>query len=270
MHKYFQVCYEGEGNGGATPTPEPAKTPDPTPTPEPVPAPAVAPGTEPAKEPAPAAEPPKKKEWYYERIDELTADKYRSGATIQQLQTQLAQIQAQLAPQPQPGQQVPPVSQADLERLIDAEASRRASVGAFNKECDSIFDQGAAVHGEDKMEEAMASLRRMAGGAMPIALVEAAMETDNPAEVLFVLGNDSEKALDVLKLSPLKMAARVSRMAAAMTPAPRIQKSNAPEPIRPQVGKSVQTGGIDEPGLSTEEWMRRRNAEIAQKQPARR
>ncbi len=237
-----------------------AETPAPT---ESAPAGAVE-GQVPSETPALEAppEPIKQKPWYVQRIDRLTAEKYESAARIQELERQLAlhgsgsqQVQWEQA---QSAQQ--PTTDEEVNRRAALMAQHIAQQQAFDKQCNAIYDAGMAAHQD--FDGTLAVLRNATGG-LPTMLIEAAMQTTNPHEVLYALGKDPNKAMEVASLSPVAAAARIARMGAELVAKGSQVKavSKATPPIAPKVGGVGTTGGIDlaDKSIDINTWMEERN-----------
>lgn len=98
----------------------------------------------------------------------------------------------------------------------------------------------------------------------------AAIDTGEGAKVLHTLGGDLNEAQRIMSLSPTKMAAELTRL--ALRGIDDGGTSGAPRPIRPvQGGRQASHSQIapDDPeradGLSTAEWMVRREAQVSRK-----
>lgn len=102
-------------------------------------------------------------------------------------------------------------------------------------------------------------------------LVATAIKAGDGAEVLYALSHDLEKAQELLDMNPVDQAMAVVRLRSELKNKGPQKESGAPDPIEPVSGRGAPAGDID-PGdkgkadkLSTAEWMRRRNAQLAGK-----
>ena len=164
-------------------------------------------------------------------------------------------------------------TKAEFDAAVTAEAERVASMRlaqqSFNAKCNDVEDKGSKAFGP-KWGTAKAQLAILDDeGRIPLDLLTTALETDDPAKVLFELGSDIEKATEFMAMTPLRRAIAMAKIADAKA-APR-QKSNAPEPIEPMGGKG---SGNDAPTDkdSDEEWNRKeaiRERRLAEQRRAR-
>ncbi len=128
---------------------------------------------------------------------------------------------------------------------------------------------GAKAFG-DKWGKAKADLAMLDdAGRIPMDILSVALETDDPARVLFVLGNDIEKATELMSMTPIKRAIAMDKIASAPQAAP-VVLSKTPAPVDPIGGKG---GGDDKPSDrdSDEEWTRKeaiREREMAKRRQA--
>jgi hypothetical protein len=133
---------------------------------------------------------------------------------------------------------VPPVSRpaptADLEALV----RQRVADDNFNRRLGEIDAAGKRDLGADIWETAKATLTGL-GAVNNKAFLEALAETDNPAKIFAAMADDTDALVDMLKLSPARIATRLGRMDAELSkPAPK-PLSAAPKP-----GARVDAGGV--------------------------
>lgn len=148
-------------------------------------------------------------------------------------------------------------SKAEFDKAVEAEATRRANINAFNNRCNDVEDKGSKAFGT-KWNAAKAQLGILDDeGRIPFDLLTTALETDDPAKVLFELGNDIEKATEFMAMTPLRRAIAMAKI--ADTKAVPRKESKAPPPVEPIGGKG---GGDDRPSDrdSDEEWNRKEEA----------
>ena len=261
-------------NTGGQPPIEPPV--DPTGQP---PVPPVPPVPDPQEPPAPvepqAPAAPPKTDWRDRRIGELTQ-------RTKELREENARLKAQI-PGPsgqdpgrdpagrfqQPaGYQGPPSQEA-----IDAQIQERAAIIAanqeFNRRCDEVAESARKNYAD--FDKQVASLVSLVDPNDPQGLLayneflHAALETGEAGRIIHTLGGDLDEASRILSLSPRRMAVELTRMAAK----PVQELSQTPRPINPAPTNAMgqrTSGSPDDPSsdnMSTEEWMRRRNEQIA-------
>lgn len=149
-------------------------------------------------------------------------------------------------------------TKAEFDRAVEAEATRRASVQAFIEKCNAVEDKGSTAFGA-KWNAAKANLGILDDeGRIPMDLLTTALETDDPAKVLYELGNDIDKATQFMAMTPLRRAIAMAKLAEPKA-APARRESKAPPPVEPIGGKG---GGDDRPSDrdSDEEWNRKEEA----------
>jgi hypothetical protein len=133
---------------------------------------------------------------------------------------------------------------------------RRAAIALRGLEQQVQRGRGRRIQGlRDKWAAAKANLGVLDDhGQIPTDLLTTALETDNPAQVLFQLGNNLDRAAELMAMTPAKRAIAMDRMAQAKPP--ERQRSNAPPPIDPINGRG---GGNDAPSDrdSDAEWHRK-------------
>lgn len=147
-------------------------------------------------------------------------------------------------------------SKAEFDKAVQAEADRRLAVQTFNSKCNDVEDKGSKAFGA-KWGAAKAQLAILDDeGRIPLDLLTTALETDDPAKVLYELGSDIEKATEFMAMTPLRRAIAMAKIAEAKAPAPR---SKTPPPVEPIGGRG---SGDDRPSDrdSDEEWNRKEEA----------
>lgn len=145
-------------------------------------------------------------------------------------------------------------SKAEFEIAVKAEAERQMAASEFNAKCNAVEAAGSKAFG-DKWGKAKADLSILDDeGRIPIDILSVALETDDPARVLFVLGNDIEKATELMGMTPIKRAIAMDKIANSK-PAERSQ-SRAPAPIEPLGGKGASNDRPTDRD-SDEEWNRK-------------
>lgn len=204
------------------------------------------------------------------RINALTADKLR-----------LAQAAAaQPAAQPQAGSETPPPQQAGetdaqykarVLALADAIANQRE----FDRRCNEVANAGKAVH-PDFLERVSDLVtihdpHDQQSSARYNAMLDAAIEVGgaDAHELVYALSGDLTEASRIMSLPPQRMGAALAKLAGAVKPQPAAV-SGAPKPITPiPLGGGHENIRASDPQnaarLSSEEWHKRRQAEVEEK-----
>lgn len=205
-----------------------------------------------------------------------------------------AQASASAAPGAAPATPIPPtINPGEIDRL----AAIRAEQINFNNRCNDSVAKGRKAYND--FDSSIAELRKVSTlidtsgqPTLPQALIEAALETGRGHDVLYALGKDTAEADRIMSLSnnPVRQAVEVARFAQGLKPvaeatpadpgadpaAPVITLERPvnppPAPIKPVVGASrgvsVKEMKLDDPNLPMEEFVRRRNAEDAERRKA--
>lgn len=152
-------------------------------------------------------------------------------------------------------------SKAEFDAAVQAAAERVAeqklAVQEFNRACNKVEAAGSKTFG-DKWAKAKAELAMLDDhGRIPMDILSVALETDDPARVLFVLGNDIEKATELMGMTPTKRAIAMDKIASSK-PAER-QQSKAPPPVEPLGGRGARDDRPTDRD-SDEEWNRKEEA----------
>jgi hypothetical protein len=187
-----------------------------------------------------------------EQIKRLEGTTREANAEIARLAAELAAAKAApVAEAPEldaDGKPKPKVkTEAQIREEVRAEEAqkrekidRQAAEKEFNDACNVTFDKGAETFGKDEFEESTDTLQLL---GMNARHVEAALATDAPERVLFLLGQDPEEAKRVFALPPLKMAAAMAKIASSR-PRTAAKVSAAPAPIRTVDGKGAEADEV--------------------------
>jgi hypothetical protein len=200
------------------------------------------------------------------RVGHLTKSLHEKDASLAEKDRQLEAYKALLEGQ---GKTVPegeaaprsaPAADApDFATAVQTEARRIAADERFTADCNSIFEAGEKAHGEE-FKEAVTNLNVL--GLMQPALVEAAMVTDAPADVIHYLGSDVDEAARIMALPPIRMAAELVKLSGKLAaPKTGVQVSRAPAPIEPVGGAVKAELDISDPNLPMAEYVARRKAQ---------
>jgi hypothetical protein len=164
--------------------------------------------------------------------------------------------------------QAPP-DQIEIDRQIQERAQILASNQEFNRRCNEVAEVGRQAYADfDVAVNKLVGLvdnNDPQGVASYNQFLNAALETGEASRIIHALGSDLNEASRILSLNPVRMAVELTRMAAR----PVQELSGAPRPINPaataaQAARS--STSPDDPGsdnMSTADWMRRREEQIA-------
>jgi hypothetical protein len=213
-------------------------------------------------EASPEPEAPKRRPWFEQRIGQLSAQKREKEEENLRLRQELEAIRRGKSAAEE-GDEKKPVSADAVERLATEKALQIAqgiaAQQAFAQRCNAVAMEGQKEFTD--FGERVQLINQVAGGAVPDEFLEAVLETDKPHSVLYALGADPEKAMEILSLPPIKQAAALVKFEAQMSkPKPR---SKAPAPITPQVGGGGKTTtSLDDTNLPIDQWMKLRNKQL--------
>ena len=164
----------------------------------------------------------------------------------------------------------------EFQALVDTEVNKKAGaiaqIQAFNQACDATAAEGRK-NWQD-FDSRVANLQKLIDGNNPAEVqlfnnfLLAAIETGEGPKVIYELGGDLNEAHRIIALPPIKMGVALAKLSIGQGPAREI--SNAPKPIKPVGSTNTNVEARpDDPDqgdrLSTEEWMKRRNAQMDQK-----
>lgn len=211
--------------------------------------------------------PEPKADWRDERLAKVTGDKARLAERLAQYETPDGKPKA--TPE---GDLLP---KAEVTRLANEQAQVIASRTAFNQACNDAAAQGRKTWPD--FDASVKALGQLVDREDPQsiatydAFLAAALETGEPEKIIYQMGRDLDVANEVLKLgsSPVKQARRLAELASADAQ----QVSDLPKPIVPLKGSNpgpseiAPSDPVRADKLSTEEWMKRREKEVAEKQP---
>ncbi len=218
---------------------------------------------------------------FQRRISQLAGDKRTLKQQLADAQAEVARLRAgqqadpPVDPAAEPGGDAPQrrnfSTQAEFDAAVAAEASRRAAVSAFNSRCNDVEEKGSKSFGKawSAAKEALSLLDDE--GTIPSDLLLPALETENPHRVLLALGQDPDLAARLLAMNPTKRAMEIARMDLPAAPTPP-RRSNAPPPVDPIRGRAAPASSSALPSDkdSDAEWLKKRNAQVAAREAARR
>lgn len=123
----------------------------------------------------------------------------------------------------------------DFQAAVRREAEVLAGEQAFNAECNRVYESGQSEY-KDTWKESVDLLRDI--GVLRRDVLEASIATGEGAKVLHTLAEDPEEAARIAALTPIRMAAELTKLALQSAQPSVPTTSRAPPPIRP-VGGAV-------------------------------
>ena len=203
------------------------------------------------------------------RIDRLTRGKYEGEARLRQLEAELGQYRGQAAGDGL--RQDAPLTQQDVEQR----AHQMREVERFNTRCNEVAAAGQQQYSDffSKLDELGKEAKLMDvdahGQAKPTAMMEAILDADDPAALIYHLGANPDVAADIAELTPrqqvrrlavieleLKSAVKDPKPASAAAPA----VTKAPPPIQPNRSASGQFTKDPEAMTDAEWWASQRKS----------
>lgn len=210
-------------------------------------------GDQPEGDPADKAteEPTKKVPWFVERIARQREQIAEERRQREELAARLAALETGQRQNDDPNAPRPPVSPEQLQQMVRAEAARIAEQQAVQTRLQA-FDQSGRKDFPDFVERCntLASLGASENPAFMQAITSPELEDGH--RIVAQLADDPEKAMQILALPPIRMAAALARLSGQAPKPPPVSK--APPPVRPVNGAArVET---DPEKMSTAEWMK--------------
>lgn len=170
----------------------------------------------------------------------------------------------QSQPQPERVERAEPegVDPAEVQRLIDLEAQRKAQELVekrfITERADSLEKSLQKTLG-DRYAEFYAELQ--SSGQQGAALLRAAIELEDAADVLSELAQDPDEFDRVLEMTPTRQAAYLGRVSArleAKKTAPKVSQAPKPlAPIKPNASSDELT-----PDMPIDDWMKKREEQL--------
>ncbi|WP_407174538.1 hypothetical protein [Bradyrhizobium sp. STM 3562] len=143
------------------------------------------------------------------------------------------------------------------EAAVREQAALERAIEEFNAKCNAVEAAGSKAFG-DKWGKAKQDLALLDDdGRIPMDILEIALETEDPARVLFELGRDLEKADELRGLAPIKRAIAMDKLAAPKSPVLARPRSHAP--AGPVTARAA-TDALPRDSDSDEEWNRKEEA----------
>lgn len=205
------------------------------------------------------------------RVDRLTRRYYEAEARQQQLEHELAQYRAPQQAQEfgQEGdsqQHARPPQQQFTQADVQRQAQEMVEMQRIGARCDEVVSKGEAEHPDfgQKVLELGAELPlfdQRTGRHQPI--LEALLDADDPAALIYHLGSNPDVAAEIAELSPRQQVRRLAQIELELQSAPTKRGppaapaspplSKAPPPITPTRGAGGQFTK-DPAAMSDAEW----------------
>lgn len=219
-----------------------------------------------------------RQDWRDRRIGEQQQRLRERNARIQQLEAQLAAVAGQTQPgyQPDPAtgypQQQPAYAQpvGDIQQQINEAAARMAAGQEFNRRCNEVAELGRRSY-----QNFDGRVQRLTGLIDPNdpmqverynGFLRACMQTGQASRLIYELGGNLDEASRIMAQDPVGMTYELTKMSMRNGS----DASGAPRPLNPVATAAQSDRRMIQPddpdnadGLTTEEWMRRRDEQIA-------
>lgn len=163
-------------------------------------------------------------------------------------------------------EQTKAVPQEQPDTDVNTRAEQIAEAKLFAQTAERIVEGGKKSNPD--FIEKLQDLRSEVGdfvlpNGLPSRFMQAVLDvSEKPTDLLYYLGKNPDIAGELSDLPVTKLAARLDRIERSLaTPQPK--QSSAPKPLEPVKSKSSDSGLHSD--LSTEEWMKRREAEVRER-----
>lgn len=209
---------------------------------------------------------PEVPQWAQRRFSELTRKRYEAEAEAKMLRQENERLRGgtEQAQEPQP------LTQQDIDRLVNERAQDLQAQQSFNDRCNEAVSIGESEY-KETFAGAVSTLNAMGAlfeaNGKPTELGDAIMDCETPAAVLNYLGLHPEEAEDLMDLSPKAQARALARIEDKLAQNPAKPVSKAPAPVKPVGQKAASPKKLEE--LSTADYVKQRNKEIADRRKAR-
>lgn len=150
------------------------------------------------------------------------------------------------------GERPPLPENEEQERIINERAQQLAKQVSFNKECEVAVNAGRKQFSD--FSQVLENFKEING--ISNQMIEAAIESGSPHEIIYHLAKDIDEAERIKNLSPHQMGIAIERVANKI----KIDKQNikqqskAPPPIKPIVGNNK--AELDPEKMSIHEYMK--------------
>lgn len=219
--------------------------------------------TPPVEETPPIAESPKRAPWWQPRIDQLTRRAHEAERAAESERQLRLEAEQRLA---SGGQTPAPSPRTFTEDEINQRAQAIAAAQTFTERCNNVVAKGKTEF-PDFMTSVDTLVKDLGGMSQPF--IEAALETPNPQGLIYNLGKNPDVAAEIMGMPPIRQAVALMRYAMELEKGekvpdePKTRVTSVPPPIAPKVAGRVKAEpSLDDPELSTEEWMRLREKHL--------
>jgi hypothetical protein len=212
--------------------------------------------TEPEPEPAPKPKPAER------RFAALTAKLGDKDRRLAELERQLTEARAKLAPEDK--------SVTDTSDVIEQEVQRRLEEREFKAKLNSFIAAGEKELGRDEWNKKTNFLRDM-GATLNPAFLTALVEAGNAGKLVTYFDQEPEVLASIMDKPPVAMAAALGRLATQINqPAPKNVLSSAPRPAAPVKAVAVAPEpSLDDESLPMDEWVKVWDKRQAERRAAR-
>lgn len=229
-----------------------------------------APGAEQAKDDPKELHPAEKENKALKRrIDRLTRGKYEGEARLRQLEAELGQYRGQASGDGQ--HQETQLTERDVEQR----AHQMREVERFNSRCNDV-----AASGQQQFPDFLSKLDELGkeaklfdfdarGQAKPTSMMDAILDADDPAALIYHLGESPDMAAELAELTPRQQVRRLAVIELELKPAAKDPKpasaaapavTKAPPPIQPNRSASGQFTKDPEAMTDAEWWASQRKS----------
>lgn len=196
-------------------------------------------------------QPPK---WATERISEISRQRRDAEQRVQEREARIAELERKLAEQAAGGEGgggngTAPISQRAIEEMAERIADRKLTQRQHQDLVTRTESAGRKEFSDfDTVMEQFGHI-----GGIPAHMFQAVSRLENSHRVLYALGNDLDRAADLLKLDPVSMGIELAKLGGdVQQQKPRTALSRTPEPIETPSGRSGAEKNPDE--MDADEW----------------
>jgi hypothetical protein len=179
------------------------------------------------------------------RIDRAIAQRAQAQERERAATEKVSALEAKLAEY-----QIAPDPQAEPKQDPHKIAARMVEEQNFTQKSNAAFDQGQKAFKDfDTKLEQLASLGM--DDSESRRFMEAVLDCEKPAEVLYYLGSRPDEAADLLSLSERQQVRALAKLEVQLASAPKV--SHAPPPIKP-IGTRGSAANSDPETMSQKEY----------------
>lgn len=123
-----------------------------------------------------------------------------------------------------------------IQREAERIANARFAQDTYNRDCNDAFNKGKKSYG-DKWEPALKTLGQFPEIANSQEVMQQILRTDDPAKVLYELGNNPEETQRILELPESRRQTELIKIAIKEEKVQQSKPSNAPPPVETLNGR---------------------------------